>query len=457
MITEWLVGAAMLSAASGAMVQSAGARAVSDTVPAQERLTAEEVVESAVRTHPGVVGARARQAALAAEAGQARSSLRPTVSVLGTATRYEEPMVVAPLHGFDLRSPPAFDETLYQGHARAGYTLFDGGARRSRVRAAESRVTAAESVVAAVRDGVIAEAITAYLAVLTGREVASAHGRMVAALDAERSRTELLLSEGKAPRVAVLRAEAALSEARAAEEAASEDLRLAVHRLVRVSGLDPARVRADALVDIRLTDTSVPGREALLAAALEANPRLAESRDRVAAAELGVAAARGAFLPTVELSGGYSAFGGASTDPVLEWQGGVQVSYPIYAGGARSRGVERARALAEAAVEEARMAERSVEDAVDAALMGYRSASARVEALEAAVAQSEEVSRIEALALASGAGVQTDYLRAEASLLRARAALADARYAMVEARVRLAQATGQLDEDWLDPWTEGEE
>jgi outer membrane protein TolC len=92
---------------------------------------------------------------------------------------------------------------------------------------------------------------------------------------------------------------------------------------------------------------------------------------------------------------------------------------------------------------------REVEDGVEAALAAYRSARSRAEALEAAVAQSAEVARIEALALESGAGVQTDYLRAEAELLTVRAALAEARHGAVEARVRLERATGRLDPESL--------
>jgi outer membrane protein TolC len=132
----------------------------------------------------------------------------------------------------------------------------------------------------------------------------------------------------------------------------------------------------------------------------------------------------------------------------------VEVSYPLFTGGARSRGVERAAAQARAAEADIRLAARSVADGVDAGLAAYRSARARVEALEAAVAQSAEVARIEALALATGAGTQTDYLSAEAALLRARAGLAEARHAVIQARVELARATGELDAAWLSRLTE---
>jgi outer membrane protein len=123
---------------------------------------------------------------------------------------------------------------------------------------------------------------------------------------------------------------------------------------------------------------------------------------------------------------------------------GTQVSYPIFQGGARARAVDRAESEARVARAELAAVVREVEDAVDASLAAYRSASSRALALEAAVAQSAEVARIEALALEAGAGVQTDYLRAEADLLSARAALAEARHGAAAARVGLARATGRL-------------
>jgi outer membrane protein TolC len=100
---------------------------------------------------------------------------------------------------------------------------------------------------------------------------------------------------------------------------------------------------------------------------------------------------------------------------------GTQASYPLFSGGARARAWSGRRRSAGGAQAELGLVVREVEDAVDGALAAYRSALSRARALEAAVAQSAEVARIEALALEVGAGVQTDYLRAEAELLAARA------------------------------------
>jgi len=415
-----------------------------------DRLELIEVVESALRTHPAIGAAVARAGAAEAESGRARAARLPWLAATATATRHEEPMVVAPLHGFDPTNPPAFDRTLYQGHATADYILFDGGARGARIRAADRRADVAEAGVVAARDAVVTEAVSSYLAVLTAEEVRAAHAQRVAALETERSRSTLLFSEGKSPRVAVLRTEAALSRATAEREVADEQWDLAVRRLARVSGLPPSRVGAARLAPFAAVPERVPDRDALLAAARASNSRLIQAERRVAAAEAAVSGARSSYLPRLALAGRYSAFGAADADLRPEWNAGVQVSYPIFTGGERVRAVEQARAEAAVAAEEARLVERDVGEIVDQGLVAYRSARARVEALEAAVTQSEEVARIEALALEAGAGMQTEYLRAEADLLEARAALAEARHAVLEARVRLAQATGELSVDWLE-------
>jgi outer membrane protein TolC len=62
----------------------------------------------------------------------------------------------------------------------------------------------------------------------------------------------------------------------------------------------------------------------------------------------------------------------------------------------------------------------------------------------------EEVARTELLSLRSGAGTQTDYLRAEADLLRIRSALVEARNSEVAANIELARVTGELTTAWLD-------
>jgi outer membrane protein len=429
----WLAVAALVPAGAGA----------------QEPLRVEEVVRSALATHPTLEAERARAAAAGYAAGEARSSVWPSVGATALATRFQEPMVVAPLHGIDPQNPPDFDRTLLQGHVGVEWTLFDGGERRSRIGGAWQLAEAAAASVEATADAVVEEAILAYLAVQSARAVVEAHARQLESLEAERTRAEQLYEEGRAPRVQVLRAEAALSRGAAERESALERLWLAVQRLVRVTGLDARRVTESAVAELAPSRVAVAERDALVEAARTSHPVVERATRRVAAASLAVDGARSSYLPRLSVAARYSAYGSTGTSLQPEWHVGTQLSYAVFNGGARGRAVDRVAAELSAARAQLAGVLRDVEDGVETALAAYRTARSRAEALEASVAQSAEVARIEALALESGAGVQTEYLRAEADLLAARAALAEARNGAVAARVRLARATGRLDPDRL--------
>jgi outer membrane protein len=407
-------------------------------------LSLEEVLDSALATHPALDMGRAGVDAARASVGEAQAGWWPAVSATGLARRYEEPMVVAPLHGFDPQRPPVFDRTLIQGHAVAEWTLYDGGLTRWRSRGAEGLADAAAAGLDVARDAVIVEVVTAYLGALTAEAVLAAHDGMVASLEAERDRSARLYDQGRAPRVQLLRVEAALSRTVADRESASARRELALRRLARVSGLPWERVQGGSLAGFEPSAAPPGERGTLVESALAESPALERASARAAAAEAAVAAARSQWLPRLSLGAAYSAFGGSDRRFAPEWNVGAQVSYPLFVGGARSRGVERAASEAWAARAEAAVVAREVEDAVDAALVELRSATARVVALDAAVERSLEVARIEALALETGAGMQTDYLRAEAELLAARAERAEAGASLAGARVALARATGRL-------------
>ncbi len=180
------------------------------------------------------------------------------------------------------------------------------------------------------------------------------------------------------------------------------------------------------------------------------NPAVERARRAVQAAEAMVEVERGDGWPRLDARAGLLDFGTLTGEHVFEWQAGVQLSWPLFTGGARSASVRRAEARLQAIRAEFDEAELDAARAVDAAQAAVLEADARVEALEASVAQWTEVARIEALALDAGSGVQADLLRAQARRFQASAGLARARSDAVLARVSLARAHGTLDTRWLN-------
>jgi len=415
------------------------------------RLTLQQAVERALEYHPSLRVAEAAVDAAAATVGEAKSQWWPRVQLEASATRFELPMLTAPIHAFTPETIPPFDRTLYGGSAMVGFNVFDGGGRTARIGMANAESRGASAEGESTRQALIASVTVSYLRVLSNRGVLEAQEDLITALTAELDRVNRLLAEGTAARVELLRAEAALAAAEADLVAAAANLDVAERSLARLIGASADEAEASRLtpVDLRAAAPGERQRSAYQTMANATNPNLDKARENVKAAESGRKAAIAQWWPRLELMGGWIGYGypgGLST----EWQLGAKLQYPIFTGGGRSSAVARASARADAARERLLMEELSIQESVDAAVTVVSEIQSRLLAMTRAVEHLTEVARIEQLALDAGAGTQPDYLRAEADLSRARAVLVETRHAEIAARVELARVTGELTQDWLN-------
>lgn len=444
-----IASAVLLAALTGPALPAARAQEPSP-------LTLSEAVGLTLESHPVMGQARARHSAASARTRKARSARLPSLATEASLSRFQEPMVVAPLHGFDPANPPTFDRNLMQGNISLGYTLFDGGARGARIegtRAGEEAAAVGEDVSAM---EMILGVSQAYLTVLARQELLRAAEGRIEALTSEEDRVRQFLDEGKAARVDLMRVRAALSRARAEAISAETGLDVAWGRLARLTGESSAALRRRSLVPVRMAAPSLSAPSRVLEAARAGSPDLTLARKELAAAEAGVRTADAAWLPEVRAAGRYADYGTLEGDHTLEWQASLSLSYPLFTGGARDAEEERARAERREAAEGVRAAELAVEEGVDEGLAALAEAQALREALELAAEQSEEVARIEALALDAGAGVQTDFLKAQADLFQTRAALVQARHGEIVTRLRLARVMGELTRNWIETRVEVE-
>ncbi|MDH3456708.1 MAG: TolC family protein [Gemmatimonadota bacterium] len=436
-LLTWLICAATLSASP---------------LLAQDReplLTVQHAVELSLASYPSIGAARARVDEAQARVGQATSRWWPALSMEASSFRHAEPMLVYPLHGFDT-SAFQFDRTLLQGNVTAGWTLFDGGGRGARIRAARADEAAVTSAGTASEMDVVLNVVAAYLTVRSAHETLDAELQSLTALTAERDRVQRLRDEGQAADVELLRVAAALAQAESERVSTAASLDVAERSLARWLGLDVDRTRAAHLGTVSLKDSvAADVRDHLTARFEAANPELLAARQQREAAEWSRRAAIGAWFPQLDLVGRYLLFSGPEFDVQGEWQAGVRLSYPLFTGGARASAVSATAARAVAAAEQERLLALRGADALDRALSTVQETRARAAAVGTAVAHLTEVARIEQLALQEGAGTQTDFLRADADLRRTRAALVRARHAEIIARVQLARITGDLTVAWL--------
>jgi outer membrane protein TolC len=412
-------------------------------------LTLSEAAREALAAFPSVTAARAEQEVARAGVAEAEAQRRPSLGLSGNSTRYELPALVTPIHGFDFTNLPDFNRTLIQGGLRATYTLYDGGARAARIRQATAEMAAAEASLGTTEQAIVAGVAAAYLDALTLAEELAADRSRIGSLTAEAERVGQLLAVGRAAEVDRRRVEAALAAAQAVETTRAARLDVAERELARLMGADAASTRAGRLAPLATAAAPRPDREELRRQALARSPEVEAARRRLAAAEAAVAVAGSGRRPHLDLVGQELAFGSTQGDFTGEWNAGVQLAVPLYTGGATASRVARAEAARQAAEAGVRLAELGVERDLDRALASLDESAARRRSLEAAVASFAEVARIEKLRLAAGAGVQTDYLDAEAQLLGARADLAEARYREIGSRVELARVLGRLSPEWL--------
>jgi len=414
-------------------------------VPAQtETLTIDEAVRLSLGRAPGVAGALA--AAARAEAGlrDARARRWPRLSLDGALQRFEEPMIVAPLHSIELSQPPVFDQTLLQSSLLLSYTLLDGGQRRGRIGQAAALNSAAEAGADGATQSVIATTVQAFSDVLVARDGLDAQLRRLGALLAEAERVARFLAEGRAARVESLRAEAALARARADSSHAAAQLQVAESGLARLLGVEVAAVRSRSLAALRPTRAPPPTDAELVTAAHAGNAAVAAAHRRLEAATAELRVARGEWIPTLRLEGRTITYGSGEGSYSTEWQAGVRLSYPLFTGGSRGAGVARARAGVAQAEAELREARDALGGGLDLAQSRLADSRSRVAALETALVHLTEVARTELLLLEQGAGTQAEYLRSEADLAGARAELAAARGAEIVAVVELERLTGRL-------------
>lgn len=408
-----------------------------------------QAVRSALQGFPTVEAARAGSEEARAALTEAGAARFPAVRLVGSGTRYEEPMLVSPIHGFAPSLLPPFDETVYQTTLSLAYPIFDGGGRGARIRAARGRTEAADAELGATQQVLMTQVIRAYLETLGFRQVVEAHELRLEALRAERDRVSLMRTAGRAAPVDSLRVEAALANAEADRVRAASQLDVAERSLARLAGLSFDQVHGVPLEPVGSSGSAEVLRDTLLERAHTLSPIVRGAAAQKSAAGALLDAARSQLWPEMRLAGGYSGWMHPGGSPTWEWNTSLQLTWSVFDGGAIRGSIAGARAASHGADERLRLAALGLDQDVDRAMAELHESQSRARSLSAAVDRLAEVARIEKLLLESGAGTQTNFLTAEADLLAARAGLIEARHASIAAGAELARLTGELGYNWI--------
>ena len=183
------------------------------------------------------------------------------------------------------------------------------------------------------------------------------------------------------------------------------------------------------------------------------NPQLAAAKAAAELTEKEVARNRGGHYPTLDLVANYSkSYANGGTFGATDTTGksvGVQLNMPLFQGGAVNSRWREAEANRERGKQELENARRSAATQTRQAYLGVASGIAQVQALQQALASSENV--LEASKLGQEVGVRTnlDVLNAQQQLFATRRDLYQSQYNYLISQLRLKAAVGVLGEEDL--------
>jgi outer membrane protein len=404
--------------------------------------TLREALVSAYQTNPTLTGQREVLKASDANVAIARAAGRPQVSATVGVNR--------DLTRSGILATGGKGPTL-SGGVDLSYPIFNGGATKNNIRAAETRVEAGRATLRAVEGDVFTQAVAAYMDVIRDRSIVELNANNVKVLDTNLEATRDRFEIGDLTRTDVAQSEARLQLGRsqlaitegnrtASEATYRQVIGHAPGELAPPPPLPPLPASADESVRIALAN----------------NPDLIAVTRQASAAGYDVKVARAGRLPTLStvVSGTYvNALGGNDVSGLsstgTQTTAGLNARIPLFQGGLPAARTRQAQALEGQLLEQVVGTERAVVATTRSAFANYEAAQKAIQSNAVAVSANELA--LEGARAERSVGTRTvlDVLNAEQELLNAQVALVSAKRNAYVAGFQLLNAMGQAEADDL--------
>ena len=399
--------------------------------------TLRDALVSAYHTNPTLTGQRETLRATDSTVAIAKAAGRPQVSATVGLNRT--------LSQSGLLISGGKGPTLSAG-VDLSYPLFNGGAVKNSVRAAETRVEAGRATLRAVEGDVFTQAVAAYMDVIRDRAIVELNQNNVRVLETNLQATQDRFQIGDLTRTDVAQSEARLQLGRSllattqgrltgSEATYREVIGHAPGQLAPPPPLPPLPATADEAVRIALAN----------------NPDLIATSRQAIAAGYDVNIARAGRLPTLSgvlsetyvnnLAGNNSPFPNRGNETTA----GLSARVPIFQGGLPAARIRQAQALQGEVLERVVGTERAVVQIARAAFATYEAAQRAIQANTVAV-QANELA-LEGNRAEQSVGTRTiiEVLNAEQELLNSQVALVTAKRDAYVAGFQLLNAMGQAE------------
>lgn len=385
-------------------------------------LTLEKCLQLAFDHHPDIVSSGWQVRRSQSQVEVAKSSLRPTLDVGGSASNT----------GGNGRT--ASDVSVRQ-------LLTDGGKARASIAGASYDLSAVKKEAARTWQERAYAVKEAFFGLLRSREGAAVAVETVALYETQLKQAQAFYKAGSSAKIDVTAAEVNLSQARLELAKARSAASVSMAALENAVGtrLPDRNAALEVPPDASLT---IPSLEGAIGEALSNRPDLSAGEDRILSARETLKATAKGLNPSLSLGGGWG-FSDSSSGWSDEWTASLSLSVPLYDGGATAARTEASRAdleITRAGQEEQR---NSVRLEVETALLELETAQEQVKTAETALGQAEENLKLAQGRYRVGVGTSLEVTDAAEKYSSARKALVQARYDRQVAAAALGKALGR--------------
>lgn len=404
-----------------------------------QAMSLSEALGSANKQDPQVASARAQLRAVQQRLAQSQALFLPTVNASASygqqwSTINANPTVNYASQGLTL----SVTQPLFR---LANFSALEQG---------RLSVTQSEAVVAAAQQDLLLRVAQAYFEILISQDALITLRAQERAIGLQFEAAKRNFEVGTATITDQQEAQARLDLTRASVAAAQNDLLTRVANLGILVGQRPNKIRA--MVDGLSLTTPRPFEEAdWVEAARTGNFSVIQSLLAEEIARREIDKQKAANYPNIDaLASASNSKGSSPFQPSSKVQNNalsVQLSVPLYTGGAITARIAEAVASLDRSRQEVETARRSAEQAARSAFLGVSSLLAQVRALEAAVRSSTLALESNELGYQVGVRINIDVLNALQQLSSARRDLSKARYDALLAGLRLKAAAGSLTPD----------
>jgi len=424
------------------------------------------VYQRALQNDPQIREADANRLASRESKPQALAALLPQVDATGSYTKFNQNSsniqlledAGGNLAAFNLSSETEITAKEYDLRLRQPLFRWD---QWMTLRRADAEVAQAEADYQAAQQDLIQRTSQRYFDVLAAQDTVDAAQATLEAFARQLEQADKRFEVGLIAITDVQEARAAHDQAAAAVIQAKRTLATANELLRELTG-ESFDTLATPVDDMPLKTPDPESEETWVATALEQNLTVISARLATEIAKQDVRVARGGHLPSIDLvasrgdldwdgdqTGRNIITGDTTTEPADRAQDtdsiGIQITVPIYSGGATSSRVRQRVYLHRAARERLERANRETERAARDAYLGVLSEISRVRALRQALESGRTALQATEAGFEVGTRTTVDVLDARRRLFEAQTNYSRSRYDYILNVLQLQLATGTLD------------